>query len=659
MWLGADKPNTGQLFLLMQWSRNKYHYAIRKLKKQADTIRAEILIEASEEGEINLLKEMKKIKGCKSKGQTMPEEIDGETDPDNILAKFKEVYENLYNSAETSDAMSVIKEKLNLMIGHDSTDEVNKVTSEVVKKACSKMKSGKMDVSGGYSSDVLLHAPDSLFEHLAVVFRSFLIHGEVTSQLLCCAFLPLFKGGHKSAAKTDSYRAIAGSSQLLKLFDNVILLLWGHLLTSDSLQFGYKCGTSTAQCSWLVKEVADFYVQRGTPVIGVTLDCSKAFDKCLFDKLFQKLSDRNLPSIVIRALVHVYEEQEGCVKLLENKSDMFRITNGTRQGSVLSPTLFAVYLDGLLLQLRELGVGCHLGGWWVGAACFADDLFLLAPSRTAAVMMLETCERYAMQHNLQFSTDPNPSKSKSKCIYFTGKQRNVKLPDPLQLFGEQLPWVNSAEHLGHTLHKDCTMDMDARRKRAQFIDKSSDIRDTFKFAHPKQIIKAVQVYASDAYGFMLYDLSSQASQSYLKSWNTFVKLAWDVPRDTYTYIVEDSLAENFVPLRKQIYSRYVKFFQNLFTSSSKEVRHIARIISHDARSTVFRNINFLQQISGLSPWDYSGWRILEKIGNASAPPNNEWRLSLLMKLLATRRQNLAALEDTNRLTCMINSLCNT
>ena len=185
------------------------------------------------------------------------------------------------------------------------------------------------------------------------------------------------------------------------------------------------------------------------------------------------------------------------------KSDMFRITNGTRQGSVLSPTLFAVYLDGLLQQLRQLGVGCHLGGWWYGAACFADDLFLL----------LATCEQYALQHNLQFSTDPNPSKSKSKCIYFTGRIRNANVPDPLQLFGEELPWVDSAEHLGHTLHKDCTMEMDARSKRAIFIEKTSDIRYIFKFAHPEQILKAGQVYCSAAYGFMLYDLSSQASQS--------------------------------------------------------------------------------------------------------------------------------------------------
>ena len=273
--------------------------------------------------------------------------------------------------------------------------------------------------------------------------------------------------------------------------------------------------------------------------------------------------------------------------------------------------------------------------------------------------MLDTCEQYAQSHNLQFSTDPNPSKSKSKCIYFTGKLRHVSLPDPLNLFGEQLPWVNSAEHLGHTLHKDCTMDMDARTKRASYIDKTSDIRNIFEFAHPNQILKAGQVYCTDAYGFMLYDLSSQASQSFYKSWNTFVKLAWGVPLDTYTYLVENCLAENFVPLRKQICTRYVSFFNKLFTSSSKEIRHLARIVAHDANSTVYKNLKYIQELSGWNPWDSTGHQIGLKIESSRVPPNNEWRMTLLKKLLATRMLKSFDLEDTKHISVMIDSLCNT
>lgn len=174
------------------------------------------------------------------------------------------------------------------------------------------MKPGKMDVSGGYSSDALLHAPDSLFDNLAVVFKSFLIHGTVSRPLLACAFLPLLKGGLKDPGKCDSYRAIAGSSQILKLFDNTVLLIWGHLLSTDSLQFRFKLGTSTTQCSWLFNEVSSWYLRAGTPIILCILDASKAFNKCKFSTLFTKLLDRKVPPIVVRALIFVYEQQTAC-----------------------------------------------------------------------------------------------------------------------------------------------------------------------------------------------------------------------------------------------------------------------------------------------------------------------------------------------------------
>ena len=412
---------------------------------------------------------------------------------------------------------------------------------------------------------------------------------------------------------------------------------------------------TTTQCSWLVTEVADYYQKRGTPIICVTLDCSKAFDKCRFDKLFEKLLSRKLPAVVIRVLIHVYEEQRAHVKLLDYRSESFGISNGTRQGSVLSPALFSVYLDDLLTELRQLGVGCHVGGLWYGAACYADDLILLAPARTAAVMMLECCEKYAEEHNLQFSTDPVPEKSKSKCIYFCGKLTRLRKPDPLMLLGKQLPWVASADHLGHVLHQSGTMDQDALVKRARFIDKTVGIRESFSFAYPAHVMRAVQVFACDGYGSMLYDLSSTSCEALFKSWNTCVKLVWGVPRSTFTYLVENTLARDFVSLRHQVYGRYVNYFQGLFNSSSKEVRHLARIVSRDVRSVTCKNVTLLKEVTGLSPWDFSKWRIQEKLLKTAVPSNDEWRSGLLVKLLETRRSSV----DHEHLDRMIDSLCST
>ena len=152
---------------------------------------------------------------------------------------------------------------------------------------------------------------------------------------------------------------------------------------------------------------------------------------------------------------------------------------------------------------------------------------------------------------------------------------------------------------------------------------------------------------------MLYDLSSQATGAFLKAWNTCVKLTWDVSRSTFTYIVENVLAANFVSLRHQAYARYVSFFQGMFKSSSKEVRHLVRIVARDVRSVTSRNVKLIESVSGLSPWDYSKWRIKEKLTKT----NNEWRVGLLVKLLTLRQNKQASFEDTTQVDGMIDSLC--
>ena len=229
---------------------------------------------------------------------------------------------------------------------------------------------------------------------------------------------------------------------------------------------------------------------------------------------------------------------------------------------------------------------------------------------------------------------------------------------PLKLNGVDLPWVASADHLGHILHQDCTMDQDSKVKRAKFIDKTCELRETFSFAHPEIVIKAAQVYASDAYGFMLYDLTSNTSESFFSCWNTFVKLAWNVPRSTYTFVVDNLLASHFSSLKKQILSRYTTFFQSLFTSASKEVRHLVRIVSRDAKSTVYKNVKFIENICGLSPWDHPKLKILESFPKARVPDNNEWRLPMLKKMLEIRLEKDSSMENTDDLSKMIDSLCN-
>ena len=88
MWLQGGKPNKGQLYEVMKHVRNKYHCAVKKAKNQADSIRAQNLLEASQEGDINLLRLMKNIRGGKSH-TTYPDLVDNATGPEQVSELFK------------------------------------------------------------------------------------------------------------------------------------------------------------------------------------------------------------------------------------------------------------------------------------------------------------------------------------------------------------------------------------------------------------------------------------------------------------------------------------------------------------------------------------------------------------------------------------------
>ena len=163
-------------------------------------------------------------------------------------------------------------------------------------------------------------------------------------------------------------------------------------------------------------------------------------------------------------------------------AEPFSPTNGSKLDSVISPTSWCVHFEDLI-ELRSLGLGCRMIDIVVGVTVYADDAILVAPSRSALQEMLKVTERFAEKHNIVFSTNDDPSKSKSKCILFSGKTVQNSYPALLMLSGKSLPWVKSADHLGHELRQECSMEHDTWTARAKFIDKSVTVRDMFSFAH--------------------------------------------------------------------------------------------------------------------------------------------------------------------------------
>ena len=155
-----------------------------------------------------------------------------------------------------------------------------------------------------------------------------------------------------------SYRPISLASALSKALEWCILLQYPEYFTTSGLQFGFKERMSTTLCTGTVKNVISRYMHEGSSVFACFLDASKAFDLVNHEILFNRLLERNFPVHLTRFFLTWYKDQRMCVRWKNAFSDSFPISNGVRQGGVLSPILFTIYIDDLLDNLRNCGVGC-------------------------------------------------------------------------------------------------------------------------------------------------------------------------------------------------------------------------------------------------------------------------------------------------------------
>ena len=89
------------------------------------------------------------------------------------------------------------------------------------------------------------------------------------------------------------------------------------------------------------------------------LDASKAFDRLVHSGLFLKLMKRNVPAKFLNMIISWYRDLKCCVKWGDQFSSWFSVTAGVRQGGILSPDFYSIYVDDLLKKLKERRKGCY------------------------------------------------------------------------------------------------------------------------------------------------------------------------------------------------------------------------------------------------------------------------------------------------------------
>jgi len=153
-------------------------------------------------------------------------------------------------------------------------------------------------------------------------------------------------------------------------------------------------------------------------------------------KLFEKLIQRKVPVCFVRLLTHWYKEQTIQIEWGKHFSEPFHVSNGVRQGGVLSPYLFALYLDNLSNELNNIKAGCSIGELLLNHLMFADDICVFCPSVRWLQRILDVCQAYAESHGIIYNCN------KTVCMTFKAKSAKSTVTPVLKLGGQYVTNTN-------------------------------------------------------------------------------------------------------------------------------------------------------------------------------------------------------------------------
>ena len=170
---------------------------------------------------------------------------------------------------------------------------------------------------------------------------------------------------------------------------------------------------------------------------------------------------------------------------------------GVKQGGVLSPLLFSVYLDDLLCELRQANVGCHMNGYFVGAVIYADDITLLGPTRSSILSMLSVCDVYARNKDILF----NPAKTNS----IFSPAYPTSLPGlPLHFMNTDIVFVPSCTFLGISVSSHDISDRNIPQSVQKLYRRSNEVMSDFKSLSRNVKSQLFSTFCLYAYGSQLW-----------------------------------------------------------------------------------------------------------------------------------------------------------
>ena len=319
------------------------------------------------------------------------------------------------------------------------------VTVEEVSAELRHMKNKKAPGHDNITAEHLKHGGE-----VAVATMTWIINVIVATETVPTCYkkglmVPIPKAGKDKTIK-DNNRGITLVPILNKLLERVILKRESVWLIDkgviDEMQGAGHDHCSCLHTSMLVQETIAYHVNRGSTVYVAFLDIRKAFDTVWVEGLLYKLYIEGMNRKVWRLVKHGYENFQCAVLIGGKTGDWFMTERGVHQGAPLSMKLYQVFLNDLLVKMRESGNGTMVGNINVTSPSFADDTTAIALYKRNLNLLLDCAYAHSKKWKYEFNTDKSEA-----MIWGEDHDPHTKI----KLGNNQVNVVSSSKHLGISL----------------------------------------------------------------------------------------------------------------------------------------------------------------------------------------------------------------
>ena len=293
---------------------------------------------------------------------------------------------------------------------------------------------------------------------------------------------------------------------------------------------------------------------------------------------------------IIRLLIDMYTRQKVRASWNGKMSYSFNTTNGVRQGGVLSPILFAVYIDVLLVKLEKSGYGCHVGHEYFGVLGSADDLSLLAPTIHSLRKMLSICEKFGIDYDVVYNA------TKTVCIHFNGKPSYGDDPHDIYLNGSRLNWVKTIKHLGNIVSWNLSEQAEIKAKMCDFIGRTNSVIANFKGVNRYIVSSIFRSQCFHLYGCQAWDLDSKYIKEFDVTWRKSVRKLWYLPNTARSKILPNLV--NVCDVRAKSEQLFCNMYNTICKGFNSRVRMLCNVsVYSNVKGIVGNNVSIISKRS--------------------------------------------------------------